>query len=380
MKLENHGIEVTDQIFFDEIRNRGLFKKGTFVFFVCLGQYLCAQNFRHLDKPKFAGVPIFSYNKSFGGIFGAMGCLFFSIDKTRDTISPASNIGLGAIYTTNKTWFGFGFAKLYYSEDLFRTTVAGGTGTFNFQFFYQNTWVPGAFIDYSTAMNFIYAEQLIRFYGRVYTGLAFTYYNVSTSFEEILTDSSARNYLAIGIPLTVDSRDNVQNPAKGWFANARLNRFSQKLGSATDFTKLDTDASYFLSVGKEIEEKKRSAVVLASKVSISTALGAVPFEAQTVVGGNVLRGYSEGKYRGDQVYAVQTEFRYNFFKKWGAVVFTGVATPVTEGVSWTVDQLLPAGGAGIRYMMIPDLQLNVGLEAAAGKGDYGVYFRIGEAF
>src|SRR4051812_42790778 len=79
---------------------------GTLIVIFCLGnQYLCSQNFRYLDKPKVAGIPMISYNKSFGGIFGAMGGVFFSINKLRDTISPASSVGAAAIFTTNKTWF-----------------------------------------------------------------------------------------------------------------------------------------------------------------------------------------------------------------------------------------------------------------------------------
>ena len=349
---------------------RDLIKFQLVVFFLCLITANASAQFKnHLDKPKLAAVPIITYNKSYGGIFGAFGSLFFPLNK-RDTISPASNVGAGGIYSTNKTWFGFGFARLYYAKDLFRTVVAVGKGNQNFQYFNENYGTSGAFVNYSTLLDFFYAEHLIRVYGKVYTGGDVIYYSAKTSFETEVEDDTARTYVAIGIPFTFDSRDNVTNPSRGWFSNARFNRYDEAFGSATEYTKMDLDASHYFI--------RKPAQIVAWKVSLSSALGSVPFEAQTIVGGKVLRGYSKGEYRGDQVYSLQGEYRWNFYKKWGMVAFAGAAVPVNKGE--TVKDFLPAAGAGIRYMMIPDIGVNIGFDAAVGKNDYGLYFKIGEAF
>lgn len=326
---------------------------------------------KQVSKPKLSAVPVINYDPSYGGVFGAFAALYFPMNK-KDTISPASCAGGGGMYTTNKTWFAFGFAKLYYHNDLFRTVVAGGFGEQNFQYFNENYGVSGSFISYSTLINFFYAEQMVNVYTRWYTGIDFTFYKANTTFNNEADTNGAVNYVALGIPITFDSRDNIQNPGKGRFVNIRMNRYDSLFGSATEYTKLDIDASKFFS---KVEQK-----IIAAKVSLSTAVGTVPFEAQTIVGGKVLRGYSKGEYRGDQVYALQGEYRWNFYKKLGAVFFGGVATPVNHNESWNTDQILPAAGAGIRYMMISDLRLNVGFDVAFGKNDYGLYFRIGEAF
>ncbi len=340
------------------------------LFLLCFHAH--AQFDKHIDKPKVAAVPIITYNKSYGGIFGAFGSLYFPLNK-KDTLSPASSAGAGGIISTNKTWFGFGFGKLYFAKDLFRTVLAVGKGNQNFQYYNENYGVSGSFINYSTLMNFFYGEQLVRVYGKLYTGAAFTYFKVETSFEaDVKSDTTAQVYKALGIPVTFDSRDHVQNPSSGWYANARFNRFDEAFGSATEYTKMDLDASHYFH--------KVTGKVFAYKASLNTALGEVPFEAQTIVGGNVLRGYSKGEYRGDQVYSLQGEYRWSFHKKWGAVFFAGAAIPVNKNEAAAFNDLLPAGGAGIRFMMIPDIGINVGFDAAVGKGDYGLYFRIGEAF
>lgn len=37
-------------------------------------------------------------------------------------------------------------------------------------------------------------------------------------------------------------------------------------------------------------------------------------------------------------------------------------------------------GASVGYMAIPSEQINIGIDVAFGKDDWGVYFRIGEVF
>jgi hemolysin activation/secretion protein len=123
-----------------------------------------------------------------------------------------------------------------------------------------------------------------------------------------------------------------------------------------------------------------SVSVLAFRGSVQAALGSVPVEAQTVVGGKDIRGYSQGKYRGDQVYAVQGEYRWNFAPPFGMVGFAGLALAVTAGTPLSLDEVLPGIGAGFRYTMIPEINGNVGVDVAVGREDWGLYFRIAEAF
>ncbi len=37
-------------------------------------------------------------------------------------------------------------------------------------------------------------------------------------------------------------------------------------------------------------------------------------------------------------------------------------------------------GAGLRFKRIPSRNINIGIDGALGKNDWGIYFRIGEAF
>jgi len=62
------------------------------------------------------------------------------------------------------------------------------------------------------------------------------------------------------------------------------------------------------------------------------------------------------------------------------VGFGGVATAVNSLNEISFNGLLPAVGVGIRYMAVPSEKINVGIDIAKGKDDWGLYFRIGETF
>jgi hemolysin activation/secretion protein len=95
------------------------------------------------------------------------------------------------------------------------------------------------------------------------------------------------------------------------------------------------------------------------------------FNQQFLVGqGKDIRGYSEGAYRGDHLLAAQGEYRWNFYGKWGAVGFLGLATVFESLNEGNDDKLLPGVGAGLRYTVFPDNHMNVGLDIATGTDDF----------
>jgi hypothetical protein len=49
--------------------------------------------------------------------------------------------------------------------------------------------------------------------------------------------------------------------------------------------------------------------------------------------------------------------------------------PRGEGIKCSSRRL-----TGLRFMALPSRNARIGVDAAAGKGDYGIYFRIGEEF
>jgi hemolysin activation/secretion protein len=123
--------------------------------------------------------------------------------------------------------------------------------------------------------------------------------------------------------------------------------------------------------------------VIAARLFIGSGIGDLSFQQQYIVGtgsGGDIRGYTQGTYRGDQLYAVTGEYRWNFHKTLSAVGFFGLATVTNSFNEDHNGLILPGIGTGFRVNVAPEYHMNVGMDIAAGKDDWGLYFRIGEAF
>lgn len=328
-------------------------------------------------RVKFTGVPTVGFNQSYGAQIGVMTMLLFHINK-EDTISPPSSLNLIGFFSSNRSWFGIVFQRLYFNKDNWRLMWGLGTGDNKFQFYTEE--IPGSggvYIDYTTTTLFGFASASRRIYDKIYAGIMVGGNKLNTKFylENIINENpdSLKKLLGWGILLAYDTRDNQFNPSKGINANLRTNFNQHWMGSDLNFSSISIDMNYY--------KKITSRGILASRIKVYTGLGEIPFEGQRVIGRGDIRGYTSGKYRGDQIYTVQTEYRHTFPNRLGFVVFFGLAGSVNnlaEENNWS--GILPGAGAGFRYMALEDYKINIGFDLAVGKGDKGIYFRLGEAF
>ena len=360
-----------------------MMKKCTTVLYFLL--FACAwvhgQDSAASRKPKsgIAAIPMINYNRTQGIVVGAIVSNYFKINK-KDSISPSSNIGFAGIYTAQKSYALFLYSQLFFDKDLWRLRLAAGTMDINFQFYLEDpTTSTGNFSDYSTKANLVVLQLQRNIFKRVYFGPTGSFIKAQTTFsfpgangQDSVSKSILNN---IGYIITNDTRDHVQYPTKGMFLNFKNQFYRSWIGSDYEFVRYIVTYNQFFNL-----EKLTNRHVLVARATLNIATGNVPFEGQTVVGGEDIRGYSQGKYRNDQVYTLQTEYRWNFYGKWGLVAFAGIATAVANVSDITDSPLLPGVGAGLRFRMLPSERVNIGVDAAVGRGDYSITFRIGEAF
>ncbi|MCA0931614.1 BamA/TamA family outer membrane protein [Lutimonas saemankumensis] len=340
------------------------------------------------SKKKFKKViiPTVTYNNSFGAIFGFMASGFYKLNGN-DSISPESSSALIGAYSTNDTWYLVQANKFYFKEDKFRSKLVGGLGSVNFQTYLD--WgdiigslppniipIPppgdGFFIDYNTRFQFIYLDFLVRTYKRLYLGGNLVYSHSLTEFDLPGNPKEDLDLFGFGFSSEYDTRDNQFMPLNGFNGKFNTMTFLESLGSSSNYTNIN------LEYNKYFPQGERNTILL--RLYGQAAVGDVPFAGQNVVGRDDLRGYSNGKYRANQVYDIQSEYRHWFAKRWGYVAFGGVATAINDASDLSFDNLLPAVGGGIRFLAIPSSKISVGMDVAVGKDDWGLYFRIGEAF
>lgn len=337
-----------------------------------------AQQLADTTKPvSFAAVPIVNYSNTLGFSAGLMAQMFYKLDK-KDTISPASSTGVFGMYTTNHTYLAAVFQRAYFDNDNWRLMFGAGTGNINFQYWQEIPVIGGGFIGFETHTDFLLLRLERRVYDQLYAGFIGMMNNATTDYdvpdyvpEQFRSDK--RNLNNLGYILNFDKREHQINPYGGYNVEFKQNFFRNNFGSDNNFDQVQITYNHFYKIGNE-----RNIIATRFRASIST--GDVPFQGQNVVGQDDIRGYSSGKYRDNQTYALQAEYRWRFYKNLGMVGFAGIATAVPDLQNTSGAPFLPGAGLGIRYMMIPDQRINVGFDFAVGKDDWGLYFRIGESF
>jgi outer membrane protein assembly factor BamA len=153
-----------------------------------------------------------------------------------------------------------------------------------------------------------------------------------------------------------------------------------EFGSKFQYDKATVDVNGYFSLGPS--------TVLAARVSACATSKGAPFYDICLYGSrNDLRGYSTGQYRDARMAAAQMELRQHLFWKFGAVVFGGVggiepgANSFGSRFNIGKGAFLPAGGAGLRFMVAPQYKLNMAVDYAVGKNNSNaLYVRLGEAF
>ncbi|WP_420582743.1 BamA/TamA family outer membrane protein [Reichenbachiella sp.] len=321
-------------------------------------------------KIKWAAIPVPTWDQITG--WGVVGVVMGYYKPNRlDTISPTSSFGVVGMYSQNKNFFVGGWNQMYLKEDLWRLTLAGGSGDYNFQFL-DRIMDPPTFIKFGTKYSFIYAAATYNVWDRLYVGGHWVSYAADTEYQIDPPFTGRSKMHAPGLNVTYDSRDDVNFPMSGWQVNLTSNHYLKKLNEpALSFDNWTIDVNKYISV-----RKNKDVVALRAMTSFST--GDVPFEAQEVIGNTDIPGYTEGRYRGDVKIAAQSEYRLHLYKKWRLVGLLAAASVTDEDGKFT--QLLPAAGAGIRYKFMKDEKSHIGLDFVRGKDDWQLVVRFGESF
>ena len=321
-------------------------------------------------KTRLAAVPIPNYNEARGFGLGLMLSLYYPVGKD-DEISPPSSTTVFGFYAANKTNV-LGIAqRLYLEEDKYRIVLALARASINFQFY--DDIITGDFIDYNTGSRFALIKGEVQILKDFYLGMKYRYSRSRTTFDiPIDYDPPENTYSGLGPTVSFDSRDNINYPGSGCFAELQSLFNHSIFGSDQDYTILEFGINRYLTL-KENH-------ILAFRLQSKIGLGDVPFEEQAILSGTDLRGYTSGKYRADQKYTFQAEYRWAFSKKFGMVAFAGFGYVADKISEIKLEDILPSAGLGLRYMMIPDYRINIGVDIAVGKDDTAFYFRITEAF
>ncbi|MEJ2504180.1 MAG: BamA/TamA family outer membrane protein, partial [Gemmatimonadota bacterium] len=265
-------------------------------------------------RAKFLPLPYVGYNRTLGWAVGALPGVLFN-PFTADTISPSSFAGAAAIYTGSESWAVGGFVRLYLAEDRWRVSAVGMSGSANLQFYLElplDVWV-----DYTTVADVARVIVERRVWQDLFLGVGYQYLGFETTLDliDIPVETKLHGFQVAG---AWDRRSSVTYPSSGFVSNVRYTAYPDWMGNDASSSVVTADYVRYMALRGDRD-------VLTGRVYVGLGIGDVSFNQQFVVGGTDIRGYSQGKYRGDNLLAVQSEYRWNILPRFGLVGFAGFA-------------------------------------------------------
>jgi hypothetical protein len=205
---------------------------------------------------------------------------------------------------------------------------------------------------------------------------------------------STENYSTTGFNINVltDTRDNVANTYKGYFASVSFRFNPDWWGSDQQSTMASYDLRYYWGLSKK---RPRHVLAFWSYGNFVTS-GNVPYLTLPSIGWDTYnksgRGYIQGRYRGLDMIYNEAEYRFPLSKNnfIGGVAFVNVTLArgldvnsstleVTEQKLF--DKAAPAGGIGMRLQMDKTARVNLSVDLGVGADkSSGIYFNLQETF
>ena len=228
-------------------------------------------------------------------------------------------------------------------------------------------------------------ERILRkVYKKLFIGAQYSFvrlFDVSFQAPERFSNESiigkqGGNVSGLGPSIIWDSRSSVLNSFSGSYVEISSYFNRTALGSDFNFNSYVFDARKYIPL-----KNKKGILALQAYVNLHT--GQTPFRQLSMLGGNsIMRGYYAGRYRDNDLAAVQAEYRSPLFiaNKWGFVLFAaaGEVAPVVK--DFKVDAIKPTYGAGLRRVINKKENLNLRIDVAFGNNTSAFYLTIAESF
>jgi hypothetical protein len=363
------------------------------------------QNAEQQKKEKrgeWVAAPIPLVNPAIGaGLAWAVGYVFpFS---KQDKISPNSAVGVGGLFTNNGSRALAAGGRLYFKEDKYRLTIAGGGAKINADIYGIGKLAGdrGLYLPLTFSGSAFIAEPLFfRIRKSVYLGARFQHRNLNMTLnkeelnlpdgsnlppsiqgvlDEIAPNLAQQRTVSVGPRFQWDTRDDTYYPRKGIFLDSGIDLFAEAIGSKFTYQYYKVAFNKYMSLGK-------SQVIAIRGMGCAAAGDHVPIYDLCLFGSsNDLRGYSAGRYQDRRMFATQAEYRLNipsqkFLGRFGAVAFGGFGGVEKQFSDIAWEDLLPAGGGGIRFRLTKKDHINFRIDYGIGKVGHTLSMGIGEAF
>lgn len=296
-----------------------------------------------------------------------------------------SQVTLGFAYTQNKQVLFYLPFRIFYDQDKY--FFNGEAGYFKYSFFFFGVGqkeVPSELYAVNFPRIRVNAFRRVASAipkGKLYAGVRYQYedYQVTSVEPDGMLSTGAvpgglgSKLAGAGLGLFFDSRNQLFFPTHGVVADVAYLNQNQLLGGNVRFDRYTADVSSYHSLSKH--------ATLAVNYFVSFTSGISPFNAMSLLGGTKrMRGYYEGRFRDQNAAMLQSEVRFDIYKRLGGVVFGSLGILGDNASLLRPDDPKTAYGAGLRFTLNRVDHLNIRVDYGFGKQSSGFYLTIGEAF
>jgi outer membrane protein assembly factor BamA len=348
-------------------------------------QALVKRDILTLRSTQISAYPYAYYTPETELAFGVGGIVTFYTSK-EDAILRPSKVTLSGYYTTKTQYKFTGAPVLYFGRN--KTIV---TGNIDYGFYVDKFWGVGNETPDLDNPEFeskgfgveasLQVPPALEFFNRTSTGVIYDLYNSDVTDKRTnpeLTSGDVRGSdggisSGLGLSWNWDTRDHVFYPTHGVYSWIKAVYYGQWLGGSFDFNRYEVDLRQY--------NQLKPNQILAFEAYVQSAYGSPPFYELPAMGGQrIMRGYYQGRYRDQVLFATQAEYRFHLKGRFGAVAFAGVGDVGSRLVDVRIRDLKTSLGGGLRFKFNQVENVNLRMDVGFGRNTSGVNFGLEEAF
>ncbi len=326
------------------------------------------------------GFPIGGYTPETRWGIGLAGSYHFQISK-KDTISPVSQIQIGAVVTQNKQQVYSLPYSIFWKERAHQVYGELTYSNYLYYFFGTQSQPQEEKERYDSQFLRFRFNYLKKIRPNIYAGARWWLNDFKiTDFADdgnlikgFVPGSNGGTASGPGLIVLLDSRNKIYYTTTGSYLELVFHSQDKLFGSDFKYQRYRFDARQFFPLSNK--------AVLGIHVFGDFMNGNVPFFEMTGVGGDKrMRGYLEGRFRDKNLALLQLEYRFRLSERWAFAAFGSTALIESTIAEFSVENTKWTGGAGIRYFFDPKKRMTIRIDAAYNGKTVLPYISVGEAF
>ncbi|MBI5889645.1 MAG: BamA/TamA family outer membrane protein [Nitrosomonadales bacterium] len=331
------------------------------------------------DQQRWAAFPVIASSPETGQMLGGMLFYFFPADgpgkqaSTIDTMLFGTTKGQYALQISPNVFFDAGRYRLnaMVSRSLWQANYYGiGADSPDVADKYKSSLLQGS-LTLERRFNETFVLDILGVFDKSRTTLQ----GGGLLETGRVPGSTDGTYNGMGVEGGYDTRDNTNSPTEGVVARYRYVNYTAGLGSDLAFSQQNWDFRYF----RKTDVVRDSVLALAA--TVRRAYGDVPFRYLSSPDGTlILRGIENGRYRDNDMLALQSELRAPIHGRFSGTVFAEAAKVAPTLGDMGASRLIASVGVGFRYALNPSQRFNVRADVAWVDHGMNGIINVREAF